>query len=127
MKLLLDTNIILMTAFNALPEKAVAMIKDPVNSLYFSSISIWETVIKNALKKRDFQIDPSRLHHSLLANGYVEIKLNSRHSLHVASLPGLHKDPFDRILLAQAAVEGLTLLTSDSIVARYPGDIIHVV
>ena len=125
MRLLLDTNILLMSAFGVLPVKARRMIEDNANTLCFSSISMWEIVIKNAAGRRDFQVDANVMYHSLLAHGYEEIKVDSRHALRVALLPVFHHDPFDRMILAQAAVEGITLLTSDAMVAKYPGNIVH--
>ena len=92
---------------------------DEANELYFSPVSIWEVAIKNALGKPDFRADPHLLRRALLDNGYVELPITSEHTAGVANLPNHHKDPFDRLLIAQATVEGITLLTNYETVAEY--------
>ena len=130
MKLLLDTHLLLWAAGSAdepvtgsLPAKAAALIDDDTNLLHFSAASIWEVAIKFALGRADFTADPHLLRRGLLDNGYVEIAVTSEHAAAVASLPPIHKDPFDRLLVAQAIAEGLTLITVDAMLARYPGPI----
>lgn len=95
------------------------MIADPANTLFFSSASIWEVSIKGSLGRADFQVDAGQFLQGLLASGYEEIGVSGRHAAQVAHLPGLHADPFDRMLVAQARAEGLTLLTTDEQVAQY--------
>jgi PIN domain nuclease of toxin-antitoxin system len=102
-----------------LPESAVPYFSNEDNDLLFSSASIWEIIIKKGLNRRDFQIDPAALYWGLLDNGYTELDITSRHALLVASLPAVHKDPFDRILIAQAKAEDAALLTSDKTLSRY--------
>lgn len=89
----------------------------------FSTASIWEIVIKNALCRGDFRVEPRLLRDGLIQNGYRELVVRSEHALAVGRLPPLHKDPFDHILIAQAQVENVTLLTTDDKVACYPGPI----
>ena len=125
MKLLLDTHILLWAA-NAperLSTQAIALLEDPDNELLFSAASLWEVSIKNSLGRDDFKVDARLLRRGLLDNGYLELPITSAHAVFVESLPAIHKDPFDRILVAQATAEGITLLTADSTVARYPGPI----
>ena len=93
------------------------------HELFFSAASIWEIVIKNGLGRDDFKVDARVLRRGLLDNDYTELAITSDHAAMVESLPLIHKDPFDRILIAQAIAEGFTLLTADSIVAKYPGPI----
>ena len=121
MNLLLDTHLLLWAASEPqrLSAKARALLLDPSNQLVFSSASLWEITIKNGLERSDFNVDPRRLWRMLLVNGYREISVTSEHAVAVNDLPSLHKDPFDRILVAQARVEGLTLLTADKMVAKY--------
>jgi PIN domain nuclease of toxin-antitoxin system len=95
----------------------------PGNRLYFSAASLREIVFKRGLGREDFQVDPHALRRGLTDNGYHEMPINGAHALMVDNLPALHTDPFDRILIAQAMVEGLMLMTSDGLVARYPGSI----
>jgi PIN domain nuclease of toxin-antitoxin system len=96
------------------------LIANPETELVFSAISIWEVAIKHALGRKEFNVDPRVLRRGLRANGYSELDFTSEHALAVADLPLIHKDPFDRALVAQAMSEGITLLTSDRILARYP-------
>lgn len=125
MRFLLDTHLLLWAA--AEPEQlssvARSLITDQGNTLLFSPVSIWEVAIKRGLGRSDFTFDPRLLRRGLLQNDYEELPLSSEHSVAVDGLPQLHKDPFDRILLAQATVEGMTLLTSDPVVARYPAPV----
>jgi PIN domain nuclease of toxin-antitoxin system len=121
MKLLIDTHLLLWAAANTLPKKAVPYFSNIENELFFSSASIWEIIIKKGQDRPGFQIDATSLYWGLLDNGYTELVINSRHTLQVADLPRIHKDPFDRILVAQAIAEGTTLLTSDKTVADYSG------
>lgn len=125
MKLLLDTHLLLWAAGhpNRLSATARSLIDNPENELLFSVASIWEVVIKRGLGRNDFQVDPRLLRRGLLDNGYGELPILSGHVVAIDSLPGIHKDPFDRVLVAQASVEGITLLTTDSLLAQYPGPI----
>lgn len=126
MRLLLDTHVLLWAAGEPekLSEPARRLLLDESNDLFFSSASIWEIVIKRSLGRDDFRIDPYRLRKMLVMNGYTEIAVASDHALAVDGLPLLHKDPFDRILLAQARSEGLSLVTADEQLAKYGDGII---
>jgi len=123
--LLLDTHLLLWAAAepHRLSTDAAALISDSANRLYFSAASIWEIVIKNGLNREDFFIDPHILRRGLVENGYHELSITVSHVLAVAHLPPVHRDPFDRILVAQAESEGLRLVTSDEVVASYPGPV----
>ncbi len=125
MKLLLDTHLLLWAAGvpGRLSSKTQDLISKPATELMFSTASIWEVVIKNALGRSDFRVEPQQLRDSLIQNGYRELAILSEHALAVGLLPPIHKDPFDRILIAQAQVENVILLTTDDQVARYPGPI----
>jgi PIN domain nuclease of toxin-antitoxin system len=119
--LLLDTHLLLWAAGEPerLSEHAKSLLLDPASSLTFSAASIWEIAIKNALGREDFRIDPRRLWRMLLAHGYRELPVGAEHAVAAGILPPLHKDPFDRMLVAQAMIEGISLLTADSRVAEY--------
>jgi PIN domain nuclease of toxin-antitoxin system len=123
MKLLLDTHLLLRAAArpDRLSHAASRLIEDPDNEPMFSAASLWEIAIKCALVGPDFDADPRLLRRELLDNGYSEMAVTSAHAVAVLTLPSLHKDPFDRILIAQSIAEGVTLLTSDPVVARYQG------
>ena len=128
MKLLLDTHILLWAAGHPdrLPAKAHALLADQENDLVFSAASLWEISIKSGLGRADFSVDGSALRRGLLEHGYTELAVNGVHALTVQRLPPIHKDPFDRILVAQATTEALTLVTADPSVAQYPGPVLHV-
>ncbi|MGC3873430.1 type II toxin-antitoxin system VapC family toxin [Halomonas sp. GXIMD04776] len=125
MNLLLDTHILLWAAGEPqrLSVEALELVEDRDNSLYFSAASVWEIVIKNGLQRPDFNVDAHLLRRNLIENGYRELPIASQHTLAIAHLPPIHKDPFDRILVAQAEFEGFLLLTMDDLVAQYPGPI----
>jgi PIN domain nuclease of toxin-antitoxin system len=125
MKLLLDTHLLLWAAGSPgqLPATARILMEDLQNELLFSAASLWEIVIKRSLGRSDFQVDARVLRRGLLDNGYQELAITSEHAVFIDSLPLLHKDPFDRILVAQATVEGIALLTADVLVAQYPGPV----
>ena len=125
MKLLLDTHLLLWAAGH--PErisgKARRLIACAENELFFSVASIWEIVVKRSLGRDDFRVDPARFRRRLRENGYAELAILGAHVVALESLPRIHRDPFDRILIAQAIDEALTLVTADAGVARYPGPI----
>ena len=125
MIVLLDTHLLLWAAAgsNKLPPRAADLIQNETNQLLFSAASLWEVAIKAGLNRPDFKISAGRFRRALFENGYDELPISGRHAAAIANLPDIHKDPFDRILVAQAQVEDLTLCTSDRIVARYPGNI----
>lgn len=125
MKLLLDTQLLLWAAGTPqrLSGQARPLLEDPANELLFSPVSLWEIAIKRGLGRADFQVDARVLRRGLLDNGYVELPLTGEHAVAIEGLPPLHKDPFDRILVAQAMVEGVVLLTADTMVAQYPGPV----
>lgn len=125
MKLLLDTHLLLWAA--GAPERltaaARAEIGNPENELLFSVASLWEITIKKGLRRSDFTVDPRALRRGLHDAGYIELSVTGEHAVAVDGLPPLHKDPFDRLLVAQAIVEGITLLTADEVVATYPAPV----
>jgi PIN domain nuclease of toxin-antitoxin system len=124
-RLLLDTHILLWAAlcWKRLPEAARALLEDIDNTLMFSVASIWEVAIKRSLGRDDFRVDPRLLRRGLMDNGYEELPVLGQHVVAIDGLPSHHKDPFDRILIAQALVEGITLLTVDPVVGRYAGPV----
>ena len=125
MKYLLDTHLLLWAAGQ--PERLSAeardLLGDSDNTLLFSAASLWEIAIKQAMGRADFKVDARILRRGLLDNGYEELPITSAHAVALDTLPPLHKDPFDRILIAQAQVEGITLVTADEQVAQYLGAI----
>ena len=125
MKLLLDTQLLLWAAAHPRRLSAAArkLITDTQHELLLSAASLWEITVKNSLGRDDFRVEPRVLRRGLLDNGYVELSITSHHAVSVAALPDLHRDPFDRLLIAQATCEGITLVTADAVVGQYPGPI----
>jgi PIN domain nuclease of toxin-antitoxin system len=124
-KLLVDTQLLLWAAGQPerLSARAKRLLNDPENELLFSAASLWEITIKNSLGREEFRVEPRVLRRALLDNGYAELPITGDHAVNVDSLPPLHKDPFDRLLVSQALVEGITLLTTDAQLARYRGPV----
>lgn len=125
MSFLLDTHVLLWAAGtpDRLPAKVRRMIEDPTEEMVFSAASIWEVAIKISMGRLDFQTDPRLFRRGLLEHDYHELEITGAHAAAVDLLPPIHKDPFDRLLVAQAQIEGLTLLTADEQIGRYPGPI----
>lgn len=128
MKLLVDTHLLLWAASrpSRLSAAARALLGDASHQPCFSAACLWEIVIKGALGRSDFVVDASRLRRGLIDNGYLELPIEGPHTLAVASLPDIHRDPFDRIQIAQARTEGMLFVTSDAMLAGY-GDPVRVV
>ena len=128
MRFLLDTHLLIWAVSEParLPVKARMLMKDEANQLFFSAASMWEIAIKASYKRPDFVVDVPELHSELLRNGYIELAVHTSHTFAVVHLPHLHKDPFDRLRLAQAMREDLTLVTADELLATYCGPILKV-
>jgi PIN domain nuclease of toxin-antitoxin system len=124
-KLLLDTHLLLWIANDdpKLPAEARVAVENPEVTPYFSVVSIWEIVIKNALGRSDFKVDARVLRRELIDAGYEELQVKGQHALEVEQLPLIHHDPFDRLLIAQAISEGIFLMTHDNAIAQYSGPI----
>jgi PIN domain nuclease of toxin-antitoxin system len=123
--LLVDTHLLLWAAGQPqkLSRKARRLLEDAGSQVWFSAASLWEVAIKHALGREDFHVEPHRLRRALIDNGWRELMISSEHALATLNLPPIHKDPFDRMLIAQAQVEGVILATSDEQVSQYPGQI----
>ena len=121
--MLLDTQLLLWAAGQPerLPVAARRMIGDDRNQLIFSAASLWEIAIKSSLGREDFRADARLLRRGLLDNGYDELAVGGDHAVAITNLPPIHKDPFNRMLVAQSVVEGILLLTADPVIAQYPG------
>lgn len=118
---LLDTNLVLWTAVSPdrLSKRALALVASRDVEVAFSLGTMWEVAIKTSLEKPGFKVDSTALRNGLLDQGFRQMDIRHEHIAVVARLPWHHRDPFDRLLVAQALVEGLTLLTSDRLLARY--------
>ena len=127
MKLLLDTHLLLWSATGQLPRQAARLLDDPSHELFFSAASLWEVAIKSSLGRKDFEFDVQLLRRGLVDAGYTEVAVTASHAAALAGLPAIHKDPFDRMLLAQAAFEGLELVTNDEVLGKYEGFPVRVI
>lgn len=121
MRLLLDTHLLLWAIADSkrLPAEARALVENEINEVYFSAASIWEIAIKASLRRKDFRVDLKALLAALPQMGAVELPVTAEHAAGVQTLPFIHRDPFDRLLIAQSIAEPVTLLTNDKILARY--------
>jgi PIN domain nuclease of toxin-antitoxin system len=120
-RLLLDTHLLLWAAASSarLPREARELLQDDSNDVYYSAASIWEIAIKSSLRRKDFRVDITQLLGVLPEMGLVELPVTAAHAAGVTGLPPIHRDPFDRLLIAQSLVEPLTLLTNDALLNRY--------
>jgi PIN domain nuclease of toxin-antitoxin system len=120
-RLLLDTHLLIWASSSPekLSQEAKAQIVATENQLFFSTVSIWEVSIKSALQKEGFHINAKHLYRGLLRAGYQELCMSADHALATEQLPLLHKDPFDRLLLAQATTEGMMLMSADTQLHAY--------
>ncbi len=125
MRLLLDTHILVWIATDSpkLSPAARTTLTAPASEKVFSAVSVWELAIKATGRPSGIDVDLDRFEQNFLARGYRELPISGRAARETAKLPLIHKDPFDRLLIAQAIVEGLTLITADATVARYGGPV----
>lgn len=125
MRVLADTHLLVWAVAQSfrLSAEARAQLLDPDASVIFSVVSIWEIGIKAAKGLPDFKFDIRVIRRNLLDRDWNELGVTGEHAVTAAGLPPIHGDPFDRMLVAQATVEGALLLTSDKKVARYPGPV----
>jgi|LNFM01.1.fsa_nt_gb PIN domain nuclease of toxin-antitoxin system len=123
MRLLVDTHLLLRAVGepHKLSPAARRLLDDGGNELWFSVVSLWEVAAKAGLGRADLRVDARRLRRELLANGWQELPISGEHAVATGDLPPTHREQFDRMLVAQSTAEGLTLVTMDPVVARYPG------
>ncbi|MEI6830058.1 MAG: type II toxin-antitoxin system VapC family toxin [Synechococcaceae cyanobacterium ELA445] len=119
--LLLDTQLLLWWAIepNRLPATIRSLVADPLQPLVLSVVSLWEVAIKSSLGRVDFQVEAAALRLGLLGQGFRELPVRAEHVLAVQHLPWIHRDPFDRLLVVQAQVEGFRFLSADRTLAAY--------
>ena len=120
-RFLLDTHLLIWAAgaLPRLPARVAALFEEEGSTVVFSAASIWEVAIKSTLRRPDFHVDPLALRDGLLAARCEEMPVTGPHGAAVAALARLHGDPFDRLMIAQARVEGLPFLTADAALAAY--------
>lgn len=127
MQLLVDTHLLLWSvgASKKLPAEARDLITDPANVVLYSAASVWEIALKSSLGREGFKVNMASLLRGFAAAGFTELPVTSAHAARVLSLPDLHRDPIDRMLIAQALTEPAILLTNDGQLAQY-GDQVRV-
>lgn len=125
---LVDTHVLIWLAVDSprLGEVARDLLADPDNHIFFSAISIFEIAVKERLSKRGFEVEASAIRRMMIENDFAELAVTGMHAAHVATLPLVHRDPFDRLLVAQAMMEGFTLMTADEKIAQYSGPILKI-
>lgn len=128
MRILVDTNVLLWAVIDPgrLSLDTRSILEDPDNEVLFSAASIWEIAIKRRLGRADFRVEPSEIIEEAKANGFVELPVRSAAALKVADLPLHHRDPFDRLLVAQAMTEPAVLYTAEAQLGAY-SDLVLVV
>ena len=121
MRLLLDTHVLLwaLVTPERLPADTREALEDPANTVHFSAANIWEIAIKRALERPNFTVEPDQARNAALSLGFEELPITGLHAAAVRHLPPLHRDPFDRLLVAQAKCEALQLVTDDAVVVGY--------
>ena len=121
---LLDTQLLLWWAVDPqrLPAGFAESLQNPDQPVVFSVVSLWEVAIKASLGRPDFQVDALALRQGLLGNGFSELAITAEQVIAVQTLPWIHRDPFDRLLVAVSQTEGVPLVTADESLSRYgPG------
>jgi PIN domain nuclease of toxin-antitoxin system len=123
-RVLVDTHFLVWwAAGRKIPKQAASLIQDPANEIYASAASVWEIAIKVGLGRLD--VDPAELARALDDGGFTALPVTIQHAIAVAALPVFHRDPFDRLLVAQSRVEHLSLLTQDKVLAEYGAMVIQ--
>ncbi|KVW96891.1 type II toxin-antitoxin system VapC family toxin [Thiobacillus denitrificans] len=121
MRILLDTHVLLWAVAQSsrLPQDARGLLEDPDNALFCSTASLWEIAIKAGLRRQDFVVDIPALRAAMVEMDIAELPVLGSHAEQVLKLPAIHKDPFDRMLVAQSMIEPLVLLTNDAAFVGY--------
>lgn len=121
MRLLVDTQLLLWAVARSrrLSQEARRLLENPRNEVHYSAASLWEIAIKLGLRRSDFDVDLGELRPALSEIGFLELPVTGAHAERIVALPPIHKDPFDRMLVAQSQSEPLVLLTNDDVLGRY--------
>lgn len=127
MRILLDTHILLWFLDDSpeLPQKTLSLLKS-ADEVYASTVNLWEIVVKHSIGKLKISFDVHDLVEIISQSGIEILSIKPEHALKLADLENYHKDPFDRLLISQSMVEPLHLLTSDSLIAQYKGNVIKI-
>ena len=121
MKLIIDTHIAIWTLSDdkRLSELARSYIENPNNIIYVSAVSVWKVAIKHQAKPETIHFDAEMFLNYCIKSGFLILPIKETHAMETEHLPWVHKDPFDRMLISQAKIEGMILLTSDEKIASY--------
>lgn len=127
MQYLLDTHVLIwwITSDKRLSPKTKSLIRSQRNTLFWSAASSWEIAIKHALGRLEFSESPESLLASELGRNHIDtLDITNAHAFMAGSLPAHHKDPFDRMLVAQARIESLAIISNDSMLSHYEVDVL---
>lgn len=124
-RFLVDTQLLLWNVYGSrkLPARVARLFRDGRHQFFYSAASLWEIAIKGSRGRKDFVVDVGAVRETLEENGFHELPIAGAHAVALAALPPIHGDPVDRMLVAQALVEPLALLTSDQVLAAYPATV----
>ena len=124
-RFLVDTQLLLWNVYGSrkLPARVARLFRDGRHQFFYSAASLWEIAIKASRGRADFDADAEAIRETLDENGFGELPVTAQHAVALSRLPSIHADPFDRMLVAQAMVEPMALITTDERLAAYPGTI----
>jgi PIN domain nuclease of toxin-antitoxin system len=124
-RFLVDTQLLLWNVYGSrkVPARLARLFGDGRHQFFYSAASLWEIAVKAARGQEDFVAEVGEIRDALEENGFHELPVGSQHAVALAALPPIHADPFDRMLIAQAIVEPMALITTDERLAAYPGTI----
>jgi PIN domain nuclease of toxin-antitoxin system len=122
-RFLVDTQLLLWNVYGSrkLPPRVARLFRDGRHQFFYSAASLWEIAIKAGRGREDFVADTAAIRDALEENGFHELPVAAQHAVALTRLPAIHGDPFDRMLIAQAMVEPMALITTDERLAAYPG------
>lgn len=123
--ILLDTNVLLCFLMEPerLPKNTIERVANGANRVLFSVASLWEVAIKQALRRADFDFAAENVHTLAQETGFALLDITPAHIFRLSGLPLLHRDPFDRMLVAQSLSEGLRFLTTDAMLSAYSSSV----
>jgi len=124
-RFLVDTQLLLWNVYGSrkLPARVARLFRDGRHQFFYSAASLWEIAIKAARGRKDFVADTAAIRDALEENGFHELPVAAQHAVALSTLPAIHADPFDRMLVAQSITEPMALITTDARLAAYPGTI----
>jgi len=127
MRFLLDTNVALAIGNGTEPLSVSKLVNDRKNECYLSVVVLWEIAIKTGIGKLDIGMSLAEFADGFVSRGYQMLDVQPKHIYALSTLPAIHKDPFDRLFVAQAQREDMVFLTTDPVLAGYGPNVKHIV